>query len=112
MSGPGAWRPPRRTPRRAATWSPPSAGLGAGAVRVLPGNDADLLLGGGDVLMPQAQGLARAAAALVQEGKEEPVPQPGARVQDRLRLGDREDPRQLLRDLQRDRPAAIRIPLA
>ena len=38
----------------AAGGNRPAAGLGAGAVRVLPGNDADLPLGRGDVLMPQA----------------------------------------------------------
>src|ERR1019366_4371472 len=64
------------------------------------------------VLMPQAQHLASPAAALVKQGEEEPVPQPGAAVQDRLRLCDGQDPRQFLRDLQRDGPAAIRLPLA
>ena len=62
--------------------------------------------------MPEAEGLAGPAAALVKQGEEEAVPQPGAGIQDRLRLGDGQDPRQLLRRLQRDRPAAIRLPLA
>jgi len=39
-----------------------AAGLGPCAVRVLPRRDGDLLLGRGDVLMPQAQGLAGPAA--------------------------------------------------
>jgi hypothetical protein len=47
--------------------------------------------------------------AVIQQGKEEAVPQPGAPVEDRLRLGGSQDPRQLLRRLQRDRPAAIRL---
>lgn len=38
--------------------------------------------------------------------------QPGAGIEDRLRLGDREDPRQLLRGLRRDDTAAIRLVLA
>ena len=62
--------------------------------------------------MTQAQGLAALAAAPVKQGEEEAVPQPGAGIEDRLRLGDGEDPRQLLRRLQRDHPAAIRLPLA
>ncbi len=33
----------------------PATGLGPRPVRVLPRHDADLLLGGGDVLMPQAE---------------------------------------------------------
>jgi hypothetical protein len=69
----------------------PAAGLGAGAVRVLPRHDADLPLGCGDVLMPQAEHFACATACLVKQGEEEPVPQPRARVQDRLRLGDGQD---------------------
>src|ERR1019366_10422381 len=90
----------------------PGPGLGTCAVRVLPRHDADLLLGSGNVLMTEAEDFTCAAACLVHQGEEEAVPQPGAGVQDRLRLGDGEDPRQLLRRLQRDRPAAIRLPLS
>ena len=43
------------------------------------------------------------------QGEEEAVPQPGAGIKDRLCLRDGEDPRQFLRRLQRDRPAAIRL---
>ena len=50
--------------------------------------------------------------SLVKQGEEEAVPQPSARIQDCLRLGGGQDPRQLLRRPQRDRPAAIRLPLA
>src|SRR6266568_1642436 len=90
----------------------PAAGLGSRPVRVLPWHDADLLLGRGDVLMTEAQGFPRATAAVIKQGKEEAVPQPGARIENRLRLGGSQDPRQLLRGPQRDRPAAIRLPLA
>ena len=69
-------------------------------------------LGGGDVLVPEPEGLAGPAAAFVKQGEEKAVPQPGAGIQDRLRLGDSEDPRQFPRSLQRDDPAAIRLPLA
>src|ERR1700745_3043460 len=90
----------------------PAAGLSPRPVRVLPRHDADLLLRGGDVLVAEAQGFSRAAAALLKKGEEEACPQPSARIQDCLRLGGVQDPRQLLRRLQRDRPAAIRLPLA
>jgi hypothetical protein len=59
--------------------------------------------------MPEAERFACAAAALVKDGEEEAVPQPGAGIQDRLHLRRRQDPRQLLRGLQRDRPPAIRL---
>ncbi len=49
---------------------------------------------------------------LVHQGEEEAVPQPRAGIQDRLGLGDGEDPRQFPRCLQRDRPPAIRLPPA
>jgi hypothetical protein len=48
----------------------------------------------------------------VRDGEEEPGTQPRARVQDRLYLRDGQGPRQLCRDLQRDRPATIRHALA
>ena len=70
------------------------------------------ILGSGDVLMPEAEYFASPAAGLVQQGEEEAVPQPGAGVEDRLRLGGGQDLRQLLRDLERDGPAAIGLVLA
>ena len=90
----------------------PAAGLGPRPVRVLPWHDADLALGGRDVLMTEPEHFAGPAAAFVKQGEEEAVPQPRAGIQDRLHLADGQDPRQLLRGLQRDRPAAIRLPLA
>src|SRR5271165_2872345 len=90
----------------------PAAGLGPRPVRVLPRRDCDLLLGGRDVLMTEPEYLTSPAARLVKNGEEEAVPQPGARVEDRLLLGDGQDPRQLLRHLQRDRPAAAWLALA
>ncbi len=48
-----------------------AAGLGPRPVRVLPRHDADLALGGRDVLMPEPQDLADPAAALVKNGEEE-----------------------------------------
>src|SRR6266496_3245557 len=109
--------PSRRSPSwrgrtRTAPALSPAAGLSAGAVRVLPRHDGDLLLGGGDVLMTEPEGLTSPAAAVMKQGEEEAVPQPGAGIEDRLHLGDFQDPRQLLRRLQRDRPPAIRLPLA
>src|SRR5712692_3373037 len=90
----------------------PASGLGPGTVRVLPRHDADFPLGGGDVFMTEPEGLASPAAAVIKQGEEEAVPQPGAGVQDRLRLGNGEDPGQLPRGLQRYGPPAIRLPLA
>jgi hypothetical protein len=90
----------------------PPAGLGPRPVRVLPRHDADLLLRGRDVLMTEAKHFASAAACLMKNGEEEAVPQPRAGIQDRLHLGGRENPRQLLLRLQRDRPPAIRLSLA
>ena len=46
----------------------PAAGLGTGAVRILPGNDADLPPGRGDILMPPAQRLAGPTAADTETG--------------------------------------------
>ena len=69
-------------------------------------------LGGGDVLVTEPEGLTSPAAAFVKQGEEEAVPQPGAGIENRLRLGNREDPRQFLGSLERDGPAAIRLPLA
>src|SRR5262249_203008 len=74
--------------------------------------DADLLLGGGDVLMTESEHFAGPAAAFVKQGKEKAVPQPRAGIQDRLHLAGGQDPRQLPRGLQRDRPPAIRLVLA
>src|SRR6266700_4778446 len=90
----------------------PAAGLGPRPVRVLPRRNGDLALGGGDVLMTEPEYFAGPAAGLVHQGEEEAVPQPGALVEDRLRLCDGQDPRQLPRGLQRDRPAAIGLVLA
>jgi hypothetical protein len=72
----------------------------------------DLLLRSGDVLMTQAEYFTGPAAGLVKNGEEQAVPQPRAGIQDRLHLGGREDPRQLLLFLQRDCPPAIRLALA
>jgi|SRR5712691_1148908 len=62
--------------------------------------------------MPEAKYFAGPAAGLVHQGEKEAVPQPGAGVEDRLRLGGGQDPRQLLRDLERDGPATIGLVLA
>jgi hypothetical protein len=68
-----------------------------------------LTLGSSDVLMTQAEYFADPAACLVKNGEEEAVPQPGAGIKDRLHLGGSQYPRQLLRRLQRDGPAPIRL---
>src|SRR5260370_36204022 len=62
----------------------PAAGLSPRPVGVLPRHNADLALGGGDVLMPQAEHFASPAAGLVKDGAEEAVPQPGAGIKDSL----------------------------
>ncbi len=58
--------------------------------------------------MAKAEGFTDPDAAVIKEGEEEPIPQVGARVQDRLDLADGEDTGQLHRRLQRDRPCRRR----
>src|SRR5260370_3349708 len=62
--------------------------------------------------MTEPEGLAGPAAAVIKQGKEKAVPQPGAGIEDGLHFGGCQDPRQLLWHLQRDLPAAIGHALA
>src|SRR5260370_33591279 len=57
--------------------------------------------------MPESEHFPGPAAAFVKQGKEETIPQSRAGIQDRLHLSGGQDPRQLLRGLQRGRPPAI-----
>ena len=81
-------------------------------VRVLPRHDADLTLGGRDVLMTETEYFTGPAAGLVKNGEEKAVSQPRAGIEDRLHLGGSQDPGQLRRRLQRDRPAPVGSVLA
>jgi hypothetical protein len=69
----------------------PATGLGPRAVGVFRRDNADLALGGGDVLVPEPKGFADPAATVIKQGEEEAVSQPGAGVQDRLCLGGSQD---------------------
>src|SRR6266511_1149997 len=84
--------------------------LGPCSVVVDPWRDGQFAFGGGDVLVPQAQRLTDADAALPQQDEQEPVPQPGARIQDRLDLGRGENRRVLAWRLQLDRASPLWLP--
>jgi hypothetical protein len=58
--------------------------------------------------MPKSEGLAD-PQPFPQHREQEPVPQPGARVQDRLDLCGGQDPRQRARRLQLDRPPPFHL---
>ena len=86
--------------------------LGPGAVVVDPRHHRDRALGRGPVLVPQPQRLPDPHPRVVQHREQQPVPQPVARVQDRLHLRGGQDPRVLARHLQPDHPPRCRLGLA
>jgi hypothetical protein len=77
--------------------------LAPGSVSVDPPADREFPFGGSKVVVSQPERFADPAAAVIQHGEQETIPQVLAGIQDRLDLSGGQYPGQLLRGLQGDR---------